>query len=493
MSEILSRVVNIAQRAAAMEQVSRLMTVVYIALCIFGLLNCILGYRVLRFWMMIFGFLVGAGAGLMAAYTGGIRDRAALAGIMAGAGIILAVISFLIYRAGIFVLGLGIGMTLSIYVIHPTTSFTFFLCILVGVGLGALAMRYAKGVIIVGTSILGGVLAGISIAKLGGLADIPYGAGLCAGIAVLGMVIQFTINRDHDEDDEEPDEYLDDEPGYERSEEDNIRQRKSSAPVGKQRVTGREQNVPYTERPAENRNPEKRRRAEERDLEGRKERRRETRDKNRSDLRTEIFRKEREEEEGGRNLTGRSDSGRKRDQKDRSGNSRRSQSNSRRPQQERRSQPERNGYRNTGSSRPEQRMAGSRNTGRTSQRIASVRQQSHRSQGTDSFGSYNRSGNGYEREYSGYQDPDRTRTDRDYVSADDYRADHRTGRNVRTAERYQEPEFDYQDNLEDQLDEILYGTDRDTDFGNNREDTGDKGILKRNRYSDPDDYDDWED
>ena len=214
MSEILSRVVNIAQRAAAMEQVSRLMTVVYIALCIFGLLNCILGYRVLRFWMMIFGFLVGAGAGLMAAYTGGIRDRAALAGIMAGAGIILAVISFLIYRAGIFVLGLGIGMTLSIYVIHPTTSFTFFLCILVGVGLGALAMRYAKGVIIVGTSILGGVLAGISIAKLGGLADIPYGAGLCAGIAVLGMVIQFTINRDHDEDDDEEDEYLDDEPGY---------------------------------------------------------------------------------------------------------------------------------------------------------------------------------------------------------------------------------------------------------------------------------------
>lgn len=122
-----------------------------------------------------------------------------------------------------------------------------------------------------------------------------------------------------------------------------------------------------------------------------------------------------------------------------------------------------------------------------------MRQQSHRSQGTDSFGSYNRSGNGYEREYSGYQDPNRTRTDRDYVSADDYRADHKTGRNVRTAERYQEPEFDYQDNLEDQLDEILYGTDRDTDFGNNREDTGDKGILKRNRYSDPDDYDDWED
>ena len=491
MSEILSRVVNIVQRAAAMEQVSRLMTVVYIALCIFGLLNCILGYRVLRFWMMIFGFLVGAGAGLMAAYTGGIRDRAALAGIMAGAGIILAIISFLIYRAGIFVLGLGIGMTLSIYVIHPTTSFTFFLCILVGVGLGALAMRYAKGVIIVGTSILGGVLAGISIARLGGLADIPYGAGLCAGIAVLGMVIQFTINRDHDEDDEEPDEYRDGEPGYEMPADDNIRRRRSSAPVGKQRVTDREQNVPYTGRTAESRNPEKRRRAEDPDPE----RRRETRDRNRSDTRTGIFRKDREEEESSRNLTGRSDSGRKRDQKDRSGNSRRSQSDSRRSQQERRRQPERSGYRNTGSARPEQRMAGSRNTGRTSQRTASVRQQSHRSQGTGSYESYNRSGNSsYEREYSDYENPDRTRTDRDYVSADDgYRADYKTGRNVRAAERYQEPEYDYQNNLEDQLDEILYGTDRDSDSGYNREAAGNREILKRNRYRDPDDYDDWED
>ena len=70
---------------------------------------------------------------------------------MAGLGIVLAVVSFLIYRAGIFVLGFGIGITLSIYLVHPTSSFSFFLCILIGVGLGVLAMRYAKGVIIVGT------------------------------------------------------------------------------------------------------------------------------------------------------------------------------------------------------------------------------------------------------------------------------------------------------------------------------------------------------
>ena len=134
-----------------MEQISQLMVIVYGVLCVFGLLNCILGYRILRFWMMIFGFIIGAGAGFGVTYMSGVQDKMVIAGAMAGLGIVLAVVSFLIYRAGIFVLGFGIGITLSIYLIHPTSSFSFFLCILIGVGLGILAMRYAKGVIIVGT------------------------------------------------------------------------------------------------------------------------------------------------------------------------------------------------------------------------------------------------------------------------------------------------------------------------------------------------------
>ena len=206
--DMLSRGFDILQRAGGMEQISQLMVIVYGVLCVFGLLNCILGYRILRLWMMIFGFIIGAGAGFGVTYMSGVQDKMVIAGAMAGLGIVLAVVSFLIYRAGIFVLGFGIGITLSIYLIHPTSSFSFFLCILIGVGLGVLAMRYAKGVIIVGTSILGGVLAGLSIAKIAGLAQFPYGVGMAAGIAILGMLIQFAINKDRydEEDDEEEDD-----------------------------------------------------------------------------------------------------------------------------------------------------------------------------------------------------------------------------------------------------------------------------------------------
>ena len=73
--DMLSRGFDILQRAGGMEQISQLMVIVYGVLCVFGLLNCILGYRILRFWMMIFGFIIGAGAGFGVTYMSGVQDQ----------------------------------------------------------------------------------------------------------------------------------------------------------------------------------------------------------------------------------------------------------------------------------------------------------------------------------------------------------------------------------------------------------------------------------
>ena len=207
MTEILMRVMNIVERVRSMEQLNQMAMILFGVILVFGLLNCILGYRVLRFWMMLFGFVLGAGMAAAVVYvTGmGMEDKKVYLAAMGVAGIVLAVISFLIYRAGIFVIGAGIGLVLSIYLIHPTSSATFFLCILIGVGLGILALRYAREVIIVGTSLLGGVLAGLSLAKISALPEIPYGVGMSIGFALLGMLIQFAINKPEDEEDDDSD------------------------------------------------------------------------------------------------------------------------------------------------------------------------------------------------------------------------------------------------------------------------------------------------
>lgn len=222
MTEILYRAMNIAERIRNMQELSTVSTILFGIILVFGVMNCILGYRLLRFWMMLFGFAIGAGLGFFGVYQSGAAEKSVYIVAMVAAGVALAVVAFLIFNAGIFIIGAGLGLTISIYLLHPTTSFTFFLCILIGVGIGVVAIRYEREVIIVGTSLLGGVLAGMALAKLGGLSEVPYGIGMSAGFAILSMLIQFAINKPKyiDDDDEYGDEADDDRYGDEYAQKD---------------------------------------------------------------------------------------------------------------------------------------------------------------------------------------------------------------------------------------------------------------------------------
>ena len=200
---ILLRVLNIVDRVRNMEVVPGMIMAVWGVIMIFGVMNCILGYRLLRFWMMLGGFMLGASLGFLGAHTMEVSNKYIYIGAMLAGGVVLAVIAFLIYKAGVFMLGAGIGWAVSIYVIHPMTSASFFLCILAGVGLGALGVRYCREVLIVATSLIGGIMAGVSLAKLGNLGEFPYGIAMSAAFALLGMLIQFAINKPQEDDDEE--------------------------------------------------------------------------------------------------------------------------------------------------------------------------------------------------------------------------------------------------------------------------------------------------
>lgn len=233
MMDIMLRFMNIIERVRTVPAVSGAASAAFAVLLVFGVLNCILGYRLLRFWMMLFGFVIGAGIGLGGAFSMDVRERTVFIAAAVGVGIVLAVIVFLSYKAGIFVLGAGLGMSVAIYVLHPTSSLVFFLCILAGVLLGSLAMKWAREVIIVGTSLMGGAMAGVSAAKLGGLADIPYGILLSIGFALLGMLIQFATNRRRVEEDE-------DDLDYEEDEAEELRERRVSADGRKKKISRKE-------------------------------------------------------------------------------------------------------------------------------------------------------------------------------------------------------------------------------------------------------------
>ena len=208
MVDILKNIMNIAYRVRDMQIAGTLSMALFGVVLVFGIMNCVLGYRLLRFWMMIFGFLIGAGIGLFAIHQIGFGEKVYYAVGMIGVGLVLAILSFAVFKAGIFIMGAGIGLTLTVYIIHPTTSFSFFICLLVGGGLGMLALRYEREVIIVGTSILGGILSGFSAAKLAKMEEIPFGIIFSIGFALVGMLIQFAINKPKYDDDYDEDEDL---------------------------------------------------------------------------------------------------------------------------------------------------------------------------------------------------------------------------------------------------------------------------------------------
>lgn len=208
--EILQRAMNMFERVRTMPDLTGISMIGFGILLVFGILNCILGYRLLRFWMMLFGFGLGALGGLAGAYTAGVSDRVMTAGIAVGAGAVIAILAFASYKAGIFLLGAGLGLGLGIYFLHPTSSQSFFVCLLIGVGVGVLAMKWAREILIIGTSLFGGALAGFAVVKLTYLDEIPYGLVCGAGFAVAGILIQFATNRKKYEDEEEDEEERED-------------------------------------------------------------------------------------------------------------------------------------------------------------------------------------------------------------------------------------------------------------------------------------------
>lgn len=206
MTDVFGSIVSIAGNLLDSDLVNRFMMAVFAVILVFGVLNCILGYRLLRFWMMLGGFLVGAGLALVIVHSMGTQEKSTMLIAALVTGVIFAVIAFLIYKAGVFILAAGIGWTLSIYFLHPTSSAAFFACILIGVALGSLAVKYCREVLIVATSLIGGLMAGVSLAKLGNLADIPYGLGMSVGFAIIGMLIQFAINKPAADDEDDMDD-----------------------------------------------------------------------------------------------------------------------------------------------------------------------------------------------------------------------------------------------------------------------------------------------
>lgn len=138
--------------------------------------------------------MIGFGIGIIGGYLLGMHfgNTIAIALISAViAGVVLATLAYCIYRWGIFLLCFLMGTGICYLVIHPTSSGSFFLCLMAGAGVGALALKFVEPVIIISTSLQGGIMAGTCIGTLLHAGEKWMGYALGILLALLGMLIQW--------------------------------------------------------------------------------------------------------------------------------------------------------------------------------------------------------------------------------------------------------------------------------------------------------------
>lgn len=165
-----------------------------------SLASCFFGYKLMKLWMAVAGFVLGFVLGDVVCALLKVESFGIFFLIGAVVGIVLAIVSFKLYKAGIFLLGAVLGSGITFLVLGTATWWYILAIIFAGIAVGALAVAASKPVVILASSISGGLSALQSAGALFALSALTGNASaiiLWGGVAlaVSGVVVQFITNK----------------------------------------------------------------------------------------------------------------------------------------------------------------------------------------------------------------------------------------------------------------------------------------------------------
>ena len=164
---------------------------------VLGLVSCFLGYKLLKIWMAFVGFLIGMALGYYFTYQ---HVANVAIPILVGflLGLLVGFIAYRIYLLGVFIIAFVttfgfIGQLLAQY--NEPDWLWLILTLVLALIAAALALKFVKPVIIIGTSLNGAVTVmsgAFKIMKVDALNTMLLAALL---LAVLGVMVQFFTNK----------------------------------------------------------------------------------------------------------------------------------------------------------------------------------------------------------------------------------------------------------------------------------------------------------
>ena len=172
--------------------VSENMMIALIVTTVVGILLSMFGLKLIRLWSALLGLTAGAGIGFAVTELAGLEPMIVI-GATIGGGIVLAFLSGFFYRFGIFLLALLAGTYIAILFVNPQDWIFRGVCLAIDLVIALLALKFVEPIMIVVTSIIGGVLAGDAIATLAELDNPIFRYGIMVLIAIVGGMIQFTL------------------------------------------------------------------------------------------------------------------------------------------------------------------------------------------------------------------------------------------------------------------------------------------------------------
>lgn len=172
--------------------VSENMMIALIVTTVIGIFLSMFGLKMIRLWSALLGLVAGAGIGFAVTELAGLEPMIVV-GATIGGGIVLAFLAGFFYRFGIFLLALLSGTYIAILFVNPQDWIFLGVCLAIGIVISLLALKFVEPIMIVVTSIIGGVLAVDAIATLAELDNPIFRYGIMVLVAIVGGIIQFTL------------------------------------------------------------------------------------------------------------------------------------------------------------------------------------------------------------------------------------------------------------------------------------------------------------
>lgn len=176
----------------------------FLIVIVFALLNCFFGYALRKLWSVIPGFFLGAAAGYAAGtYTH--QTTTITLALAVGIGLLTAIIAFVLYRIGLFLLICGLVGFCLWHLVNPNDITGYGLVALVSFVIGLICVPFERISVILVTSICGS-LTTIRMAYFFKDLDLNLIFWIASAIlAAAGMLFQFKPWKEADywEDDDE--------------------------------------------------------------------------------------------------------------------------------------------------------------------------------------------------------------------------------------------------------------------------------------------------